>query len=425
MPRTPSVRPASISRTQAPADLDGLEPAAERLGEGSLHEPLEPALEPLQSHRRDVIRLRPCSSARPACDARESWPTGNRCLHSREWRNWQTRRIQVPVPARVWGFKSPLAHPSSRVLAWPERRPGGSGVCGSSATRVRPRCPACPVRGPRPSVCPRHERGRRAARDRARRHASRSLRMLSRTLAGGRGARLSCRLHRGLASVPDTRRWYMLPASGASGVVAPGGGHDPGEGLMSGSGSHRTCVSSLRSSPACSSPRPPSPARPPRRLTRKKPSAAGPSPTLLFVADGMRQDLIERVPRRGGDLPGFARLLQQGAEADGNGLLTQAPPNTGAGWFTLATGAWPGVHGSTNNTFHINGQPFGELDERVRQPGRAPGRDDRAVGRARGQEGRADRVGRWPRDASRTARRSTSRPSPPAAASRRTTSSPS
>ena len=23
---------------------------------------------------------------------------------------WQTRRIQVPVSARTWGFKSPLAH---------------------------------------------------------------------------------------------------------------------------------------------------------------------------------------------------------------------------------------------------------------------------------------------------------------------------
>ncbi|MCU1442077.1 MAG: hypothetical protein JWQ59_227, partial [Cryobacterium sp.] len=28
----------------------------------------------------------------------------------REWRNWQTRWLQVPVPARAWGFKSPLAH---------------------------------------------------------------------------------------------------------------------------------------------------------------------------------------------------------------------------------------------------------------------------------------------------------------------------
>jgi hypothetical protein len=27
-----------------------------------------------------------------------------------EWRNWQTRRLQVPVSSRSWGFKSPLAH---------------------------------------------------------------------------------------------------------------------------------------------------------------------------------------------------------------------------------------------------------------------------------------------------------------------------
>jgi hypothetical protein len=29
---------------------------------------------------------------------------------AREWRNWQTRWLQVPVLARAWGFKSPLAH---------------------------------------------------------------------------------------------------------------------------------------------------------------------------------------------------------------------------------------------------------------------------------------------------------------------------
>src|ERR1035437_4774130 len=33
------------------------------------------------------------------------------CSRSGEWRNWQTRRIQVPVSERMWGFKSPLAHP--------------------------------------------------------------------------------------------------------------------------------------------------------------------------------------------------------------------------------------------------------------------------------------------------------------------------
>ena len=79
---------------------------------------------------------------------------------------------------------------------------------------------------------------------------------------------------------------------------------------------------------------------------------------LFFAADGLRQDAVSKYARQGG-VPGFRKLLRGGARASGNGLLTQAPPNTGAGWFTLATGAWPGVAGSTNNTFHVNGQPFG------------------------------------------------------------------
>ncbi len=58
-------------------------------------------------------------------------------------------------------------------------------------------------------------------------------------------------------------------------------------------------------------------------------------------------------------VPGFGDLLRRGARAADNGLLTQAATNTGAGWYSLATGAWPGVHGSTNNTFHINSAPFG------------------------------------------------------------------
>src|SRR3954468_10727213 len=78
---------------------------------------------------------------------------------------------------------------------------------------------------------------------------------------------------------------------------------------------------------------------------------------LYFVSDGMRQDQIAKYNKQG-LVPGFGEMLDHGTSAAGNGLLTQAPPNTGAGWFTLATGAWPGVHGSTNNTFHINGSPF-------------------------------------------------------------------
>ena len=33
-----------------------------------------------------------------------------------------------------------------------------------------------------------------------------------------------------------------------------------------------------------------------------------------------------------------------------------SPAEHRLGWYTMATGAWPGVHGSTNNTFHINSQ---------------------------------------------------------------------
>jgi 2',3'-cyclic-nucleotide 2'-phosphodiesterase (5'-nucleotidase family)/predicted AlkP superfamily phosphohydrolase/phosphomutase len=76
------------------------------------------------------------------------------------------------------------------------------------------------------------------------------------------------------------------------------------------------------------------------------------SKLLFYASDGMRQDAIEQYAK------GFKELLKHGAYASDHGLLTEAPPNTGAGWFSLATGAWPGVHGSTNNTFHINGSTF-------------------------------------------------------------------
>ena len=93
-------------------------------------------------------------------------------------------------------------------------------------------------------------------------------------------------------------------------------------------------------------------------------------PVLMFAADGMRQDLIEKYAKRAQRaLPGFAELLRSGASASGDGMLTQAPPNTGAGWYTMATGAWPGVH-----RFHQQhvphqhpavGQPHGRLRPRA------------------------------------------------------------
>jgi 2',3'-cyclic-nucleotide 2'-phosphodiesterase (5'-nucleotidase family) len=78
---------------------------------------------------------------------------------------------------------------------------------------------------------------------------------------------------------------------------------------------------------------------------------------VFFAADGMRQDLAENYADQG-LMPTMSKLLRSGAKAADGGLLTQAPPNTGAGWYSLSTGAWSGVHGSTNNTFAINGAAF-------------------------------------------------------------------
>jgi len=77
---------------------------------------------------------------------------------------------------------------------------------------------------------------------------------------------------------------------------------------------------------------------------------------IFFASDGLRQDIVENLADA--SLPNFNRLLRSGVKASEGGLLTQAPANTGSGWYSLATGAWPGVHGSTNNTFAINGAPF-------------------------------------------------------------------
>ncbi|MHB1382948.1 MAG: alkaline phosphatase family protein [Bellilinea sp.] len=78
---------------------------------------------------------------------------------------------------------------------------------------------------------------------------------------------------------------------------------------------------------------------------------------VFFAADGLRQDLAEKYAAQG-SMPAFASMFRTGVQAGGYGLITQAPPNTGSGWYSLSTGAWPGVHGSTNNTFHKNNANF-------------------------------------------------------------------
>src|SRR5512143_1113637 len=78
---------------------------------------------------------------------------------------------------------------------------------------------------------------------------------------------------------------------------------------------------------------------------------------IFFAADGMRPDLMERYASQG-YLPTYSMLMEQGVKGL-NGLVQAFPPNTGVGWYTLATGTYPSEHGSTNNTFFRTGDSFG------------------------------------------------------------------
>ena len=75
---------------------------------------------------------------------------------------------------------------------------------------------------------------------------------------------------------------------------------------------------------------------------------------ILFASDGMRPDLMEGYAAEG-FMPTYADLMANGVRGD-NGLIQAFPPNTGVGWSTLATGTYPGEHGSMNNTFHRIGE---------------------------------------------------------------------
>jgi 2',3'-cyclic-nucleotide 2'-phosphodiesterase (5'-nucleotidase family)/predicted AlkP superfamily phosphohydrolase/phosphomutase len=69
---------------------------------------------------------------------------------------------------------------------------------------------------------------------------------------------------------------------------------------------------------------------------------------IFFASDGMRPDYVDKYADV---MPTYNRIKREGTRGD-NGMLSQAPPNTGAGWTTMITGAWPGVTGAQNNTFH-------------------------------------------------------------------------
>jgi 2',3'-cyclic-nucleotide 2'-phosphodiesterase (5'-nucleotidase family) len=77
---------------------------------------------------------------------------------------------------------------------------------------------------------------------------------------------------------------------------------------------------------------------------------------VFFAADGMRPDLMQKYAKAG-FMPTYRKLMLTGVSG-ANGLVQAFPPNTGVGWYTLATGAYPGEHGSTNNTFFRTGDAF-------------------------------------------------------------------
>jgi 2',3'-cyclic-nucleotide 2'-phosphodiesterase (5'-nucleotidase family)/predicted AlkP superfamily phosphohydrolase/phosphomutase len=75
---------------------------------------------------------------------------------------------------------------------------------------------------------------------------------------------------------------------------------------------------------------------------------------IFFGSDGMRPDLMEKYAAAG-FMPTYASLMADGVRGD-NGMLQAFPPNTGVGWYTMATGTYPSEHGSTNNTYHRTGE---------------------------------------------------------------------
>ena len=76
----------------------------------------------------------------------------------------------------------------------------------------------------------------------------------------------------------------------------------------------------------------------------------------MFASDGMRPDLVEKFAAEG-VMPTYQALMDAGATGD-NGMVQAFPPNTGVGWYTMATGTYPSEHGSTNNTFFRAGDAF-------------------------------------------------------------------
>jgi len=90
----------------------------------------------------------------------------------------------------------------------------------------------------------------------------------------------------------------------------------------------------------------------PSQAKNSQPSA----PVLVFVSDGMRQDLLKEFVAEGA-LPTYQYIFSTGVVGV-KGMVPTIASNTGPGWTSLMTGAHPSRTGVTNNTFHDNTLPF-------------------------------------------------------------------
>jgi hypothetical protein len=94
----------------------------------------------------------------------------------------------------------------------------------------------------------------------------------------------------------------------------------------------------------------------PAKTQAAKPPAPTAQRVVLYSSDGMRPDLMQQYAAEGA-MPTYRALMAAGVKG-ANGMLQAFPPNTGVGWYTMATGTYPSEHGSTNNTFHRTGDTF-------------------------------------------------------------------
>jgi predicted AlkP superfamily phosphohydrolase/phosphomutase len=82
--------------------------------------------------------------------------------------------------------------------------------------------------------------------------------------------------------------------------------------------------------------------------------------TIVYVSDGMRQDLVEDFATLG-KMPFFGLARTFGTTAR-HGMLPAVPSNSAVGWDTLLTGASAASLGVTNNVFHRVDQDFGSWE---------------------------------------------------------------